>query len=194
MSKTQRESSTASQFRRERPRVHGSLVAGRASTAEASEERPARGGRDKAVRIGHTRVGKGIFAQKRYPAAAVIGEILGEVIDDANYGSDYCMHIGGTCQLEPAPPFRFVNHNCEPNCEFDFFDLTEPGETQSRRRVFLISLREIKPGEELTIDYNWSAGAAIPCRCQAATCRGWIVDPAQLPELRARLERPAPPL
>ena len=30
------------------------------------------------------------------------------------------------------------------------------------------------------LDYNWSIDAAIPCRCQAATCRGWIVEESQL--------------
>ena len=36
---------------------------------------PARRGRDKSVRIGATRVGKGVFARRRYPAETVIGEI-----------------------------------------------------------------------------------------------------------------------
>jgi len=148
---------------------------------------PARRGRDKSVRIGATRVGKGVFARRRYLAETVIGEIEGRVIDDPHYGSDYCMNIGAGRVLEPAPPFRYVNHSCEPNCEFDFFDLREADRTQTRRRVFLIALREIKPGEELTIAYNWSAASGIPCRCQAPSCRGWIVDPSQLDALRARL-------
>ncbi len=80
-----------------------------------------------------------------------------------------------------------MNHSCEPNCEFDFFDLREEGETETRRRVFLIALREIKPGEELTIDYNWPATSAIPCRCHAPSCRGWIVDPDELDAVIARL-------
>ena len=146
----------------------------------------ARRGRDKSVRIGATRVGKGVFARRRYPAETVIGEIEGRIIDDPHYGSDYCMNIEDGRVLEPAAPFRYVNHSCEPNCEFDFFDLREAGQTTTRRRVFLIALREIKPGEELTIDYNWSASGAIPCRCGAATCRGWIVDPDQLEAVRAR--------
>jgi len=147
----------------------------------------ARRGHDKSVRIGPTRVGKGVFARRRYPAKTVIGEIEGRVIDDPHYGSDYCMNIGEGRVLEPAAPFRYVNHSCEANCEFDFFDLRDVSGTKTRRRVFLIALREIKPGEELTIDYNWSAASAIPCRCQTPSCRGWIVDPGQLDALRARL-------
>jgi hypothetical protein len=153
---------------------------------EDERPHPARGSRDKSVRIGRTRVGKGVFARKRYPATTVIGEILGDVIEEAGYGSRYCMDIGNGRVLEPHAPYRYVNHSCAPNCEFDFFDLAPMGESQSLRRVFLISLREIKPGEELTIDYNWSAETAIPCRCEAPTCRGWIVNPDQLEDVPAR--------
>lgn len=148
-------------------------------------ESPTQRARKKSVRIGTTHVGKGLFARRRYPAETVIGEIEGQVIDDPHYGSDYCMNLDDGRVLEPAPPFRYVNHSCEPNCEFDFFDLRESGRTQ--RRVFLIALREIKPGEELTIDYNWSAASAIPCRCRAPSCRGWIVNPDELEILQARL-------
>jgi len=143
-------------------------------------QRSSRGVRDKSVRIGRTRVGKGVFARKRYPAQAIIVEILGEVIDDPDYYSSYCMDIGDGRVLEPEPPFRFVNHSCEPNCEFDWFDLVPEGGSQTVRRIYLIALREIKSGEQLTIDYNWSAEGAIVCRCGAPTCRGWIVDPNQL--------------
>jgi len=146
-------------------------------------QRSSRGARDKSLRIGRTRVGKGLFARKHYPTHAIIGEILGEVIHDPYYYSSYCMDIGDGRMLEPEPPFRFVNHSCEPNCEFDWFDLVPEGGSQAVRRVYLIALREIKPGEELTIDYNWSAEGAIVCRCGAPTCRGWIVDPDQLAQV-----------
>lgn len=163
--------------------------AGRTVPQGQDDLRPTpRGGRDKSVRIGRTRVGKGVFARKRYAAASVIGEIYGDVIEDPHYGSSYCMDIGGGCMLEPAAPFRFVNHSCDPNCEFDVFELSEEGgEFPTLRHVFLLALREIKPGEELTIAYNWSAETAIPCRCESPNCCGWIVDPDQLDEVRARL-------
>jgi SET domain-containing protein len=41
------------------------------------------------------------------------------------------------------------------------------------------TIRPINAGEELLIDYCWPADAAIPCRCGALGCRGWIVDPAE---------------
>src|SRR6201994_607745 len=38
----------------------------------------------------------------------------------------------------------FINHSCDPNCETD----------EIRGRVWIMSLRAIEPGEELTYDYN----------------------------------------
>ncbi|MEZ6111582.1 MAG: SET domain-containing protein-lysine N-methyltransferase [Pirellulaceae bacterium] len=135
---------------------------------------------DRSVLVARTPVGKGVFARRRYAATAIIGEIEGTYFDPS-YGSDYCMTVSGDRRLEPSPPFRYVNHSCDPNCEFDWFQVREGA--ASRERVFLIALRDIRPGEELTIDYNWPAAGAIPCRCQSTNCRGWIVDPAQLDEL-----------
>ena len=137
------------------------------------------------VRIGQTHVGKGVFAQRIFQTNWVIGEIQGELIHDPKYTSEYCFDLEDGCMLEPQPPLRYVNHSCEPNCEFNWFDVTDTGELESRRRVFLIALREIKPGEELTIDYNWPIESAIPCRCRAPSCRGWIVVPGELEALIA---------
>jgi SET domain-containing protein len=41
--------------------------------------------------------------------------------------------------------------------------------------VLYMSLREIKAGEELTVDYNFSdLTEKTPCSCGAKTCRGTI--------------------
>ena len=130
----------------------------------------------KSVRIGRTRVGKGVFAGRSYPDCALIGEITGDIIDEPDYGSAYCFDIGDGLHLEPAAPFRFVNHSCEPNCEFDYLECSDQPGDEPRMQVLLFALRDIKIGEELTIDYNWPAADAIPCRCQAPTCRGWVVS------------------
>ena len=128
------------------------------------------------VHVARSRTGKGVFAKRRFKPNETIGEILGTLIQDAQYGSDYCFRIGENTCLEPESPFRFINHSCEPNCEFDWFDIVSTGETAPRKRVLLFAMSVIKPDDQLTIDYNWSAAAAIPCRCQAASCRGWVVD------------------
>ena len=57
----------------------------------------------------------------------------------------------------------YINHSCDPNCETEEF----------RGRVWVMSLRRIAPGEELTYDYNLYDGEEddARCYCGAATCR-----------------------
>ena len=131
------------------------------------------------IRVAGTNTGKGIFAVRDYPATAVIGEIRGTLIRDRPYGSAYSFDLEDGLQLEPYEPFRFVNHSCDPNCEFDWLDERYEGEPPTRR-VYLSAYRNIVAGEQLTIDYNWPASVAIPCDCRSPLCRGWVVAPDEL--------------
>ena len=131
------------------------------------------------VRVADTNTGKGVFAVRDYPATAVIGEITGMLIRDETYGSAYSFDVEDGLQLEPFEPFRFVNHSCDPNCEFDW--MNEVGDDQqTTRRVYLSAFRDIAAGQQLTIDYNWPANAAIRCDCRSPLCRGWVVAPNEL--------------
>ena len=132
------------------------------------------------VRVRPTRVGMGVFAEHPFPPSSVIGEIMGEISRGDHEASNYAFDLGDDLQLEPAAPFRFLNHHGDPNCEFDWYDDEGPGDLQQRRHLYLIALRNIEPLEELTIDYNWPAEHAIVCDCRSAICRGWIVDSDQL--------------
>jgi hypothetical protein len=105
------------------------------------------------------------------------GEVLGTILDNHPEDSSYVMELAGGRLLDPAPPLRFVNHSCDPNCEIFYWE-AEPGEAEEER-LWMQTIRPIQPGEEILIDYCWPADAAIPCRCGALTCRGWIVDPAE---------------
>jgi hypothetical protein len=130
------------------------------------------------VRVGPSHVGSGVFARRRIKAGVVLGEILGTVLDEHPADPSYCMELQGGIVLEPAPPLRFVNHSCDPNCElFYWFDEEQ---TLQEDRLWLQTIRPLERGEELSIDYCWPADAAITCRCGAANCRGWIVDPDEL--------------
>ena len=138
-------------------------------------------GLSRLVRIGETHVGRGVFARRRIPAGVVLGEILGTVLDDYPEDPSYVMELSAGRLLDPAPPLRFMNHSCDPNCEIFYWE-TEPegGANLEEDRLWLQTIRPLEPGEEILIDYSWPADAAIPCRCGAANCRGWIVDPAEL--------------
>jgi hypothetical protein len=133
-----------------------------------------------AVRVDDCAVGKGVFAEQHFEPDWVIGEITGTLIDDPTYSSDYGIDMEDGCTLEPNAPFRFLNHSCEPNCEFEWFETEDDGLEPVERKVYLLAIEPIARGEQLTIDYNWPAEGAIRCQCQAATCRGWIVQEEEL--------------
>ena len=145
------------------------------------------------VRIGETHVGRGVFARRRIPAGIVLGEILGTVLDDYPEDPSYVMELSAGRLLDPAPPLRFMNHSCDPNCEIFYWE-TEPegGTNLEEDRLWLQTIRPVDPGEEILIDYSWPADAAIPCRCGATNCRGWIVDPAELHLLTTPQADPQP--
>jgi len=77
---------------------------------------------------------------------------------------------------------RWINHSCAPNCEA-ILDENEDDPKQSR--VFIESIRAIKPGEELTYDYGITlAERHTPrlkkiwaCRCGAKNCTGTMLRP-----------------
>lgn len=133
------------------------------------------------IRISECSTGLGIFATRPYPESAVIGEITGDV-HARPYGSSYSFDLENGQQLEPHEPFRYVNHSCDPNCEFDWIE--EPdAHGQTLFRLYLIALRDIAPEEQFTIDYNWPASYAIQCDCRSPLCRGWVVAEYEIDKL-----------
>ena len=139
---------------------------------------------DPSIEIRETHVGKGVFAKRRFLVSQLVGTIDGQQFADPSYSSPYCFDLENGAVLEPAAPFRYVNHSCDPNCEIDLFDEDETNGEGPARSVILMACREIQVGEELTIEYNWDATNAIRCLCGAESCRGWIVAPEELEELR----------
>jgi hypothetical protein len=78
----------------------------------------------------------------------------------------------------------FINHSCDPNCETDEID----------GRVWVIALRDIQPGEELTYDYMLYDGAdddPALCFCGSAKCRGTMYSPDEIKKQK-RLKRKQP--
>jgi len=81
---------------------------------------------------------------------------------------------------------RFINHNCNPNCETVI----------EGRRVFIESVRNIKTGDELGYDYQltWESTddpdelALYDCRCGAKNCRGSMLDAEPL-DVKKKKER-----
>ncbi len=126
----------------------------------------------KRVKVKMTKVGRGVFARRSIEADAIIGEIDGHIMN-ADFESDYGMDLGGKAVLDPLPPFRFLNHSCEPNCELVQWKRRKV-RGKKLPKLWLVATREIQVGEELTIDYSWPEEAAVPCLCGSEQCRGWV--------------------
>ncbi len=85
--------------------------------------------------------GKGLFARCAIERGAYIGRYLGP---EARRNGSHVLWVEGENGWIGRRGFnrlRYLNHSLPPNAEFDGFDL------YARRRI--------RPGEEITIDYQW---------------------------------------
>ena len=130
----------------------------------------------KSVHVALSKLGRGVFARRHLAQRTRIGRVTGEIVYDAEYGSEFCMTFGDGV-LEPEPPFRYLNHSCDPNCELVIWTYDDPADWE----MHLYATKRIEPGDELTIDYAWTGEDAIPCACGSKSCRGWIVAPTEIP-------------
>jgi hypothetical protein len=145
-------------------------------------------GKLKSIRVANCAVGRCLLATAPIRKNTAVGQVRGKVIKSSEYGSEYCIDLSDGTSLEPTAPFRYLNHACEPNCELVLWRV--PWNTgEVTHEIWLHTLRRITDGEELTIDYAWPASAAIPCQCNSANCRQWIVDVMELPLLQRKLKR-----
>lgn len=135
-----------------------------------------------AIRVADSSHGLGVFAILSFPAESLVGWMVGQRILDPEYSSPYGVDLGDGTTLEPEAPFRYLNHACDPNCALYVVGPDESG-AGGHPTVCIETLREIAPGEELTIDYGWPADGAIRCACRSSNCRGWIVSVDELPLL-----------
>jgi len=119
--------------------------------------------------------GKGCFATAPFRKGKKIAELTGERIArveaarrmrgrerlhicaiDTYWGIDGKRGGNGT---------QYVNHSCEPN---SFVRIV-------RGHIIFFALRDIRPGEEITLDYVESYHPDTKrCRCRAPKCRGTI--------------------
>jgi hypothetical protein len=138
---------------------------------------------NKAVTVARSFAGLGVFAEKDFKRGMTIGEVLGEY--KRGYDDEYAIEIDGDYSLEPAAPFRFLNHSCHPNAQL-FTDTRKNG---SHLRMFVGALRRIRTGDEITIAYGWDAVDAVACQCGSKKCLGWVVAPEQLHLIDAKRRR-----
>ncbi len=138
------------------------------------------------VRVERTELGLGVFAAREFFPNEAIGHVIGAVIHDPRHGSDYCMELDEERGLEPAAPFRYVNHSCQPNSQLIHIESAREDGRPGSTEIWVEAIHRIEPGEQVTIDYGWPVEAAIPCRCRSSNCRGWIVAEEELHDLHAK--------
>jgi len=69
--------------------------------------------------------------------------------------------------MEEGNLTRFANHCCEPNCELQVWLINE------KPQVWLVSLKEIKKNESVTLNYGPNASSFFKdgvCKCPAECC------------------------
>ncbi|RLE45900.1 SET domain-containing protein, partial [Candidatus Woesearchaeota archaeon] len=107
---------------------------------------------------------KGVFAKKNIPKGAKIIEYVGEKISKAESdrradkvfeqhkkkkekrGSVYIFELNSKFDLDGYPKYntaRWINHSCNPNCET----------ININGHIWIVALRDIRKGEELSYDY-----------------------------------------
>lgn len=81
----------------------------------------------------------------------------------------------------PDNDAKYINHSCSPNCEADIID----------DKIYIIALRDIKKGEELTFNYGFEFDENYkehPCRCGSPNCVGYILAEEEWPKLIEHLK------
>lgn len=123
-------------------------------------------------RLGRSLTGLGLFATKPIKKASRIAEYRGRRlgIDAAlkaeKSGNRYLYEVNSKITIDGAKHgniARYFNHSCNPNCDTFI----------RNKRVFIRTLRNIKPEEELTYDYgrDYLKNVIGLENCQCSRCR-----------------------
>jgi len=141
---------------------------------------------------------RGLYAAQPIPKGTYIVQYLGEKITKAESyrrsvaqqqrgkrngsGMVYIFEVNQRYDLDGYRrnnPARYVNHSCDPNCEA----------VNDRGKIWVVAVRDIEPGEELTYDYGYDIEHFLdhPCYCGSKNCVGYIVRRDQWPQLRKLL-------
>ncbi len=133
--------------------------------------------------------GRGVFAREPIAADEVVEVKGGHVVDRAalealparlqnsEIGIAQGLHLVALDETEYEAVMLFLNHSCEPNVGV-------------RGNVVFVAMRDIAPGEELTIDYAMiddHEDEPMACNCGTPSCRGVVRgQDFRLPELQRR--------
>ncbi len=101
----------------------------------------------------------------------------------ADSPTTYLFGVGdGSTVIDGHGTAMFINHSCNPNCETE----------EINGQVWIMAIRDVAPGEELTYDYYLYDGDEdeAACNCGAPNCRRSMYSPEEI-RRRARAARKA---
>lgn len=117
------------------------------------------------LRVKRSSAGLGLYTDLAIPKDKTVIEYIGHRISTAsNTDNKYIFNVSKAIDIDGSPRWntaRYINHSCRPNCEA----------IDRKGRIFIVSKRAIKPGEELTYHYGKDYFKSvyiqkIGCRCQ----------------------------
>jgi SET domain-containing protein len=116
--------------------------------------------------------GWGVYAGENIPPNRKVieytGERIGHLEAEKRTSSRYLFILDDTWVVDGGvggSGAEFINHSCEPNLATRIM----------KGHILYMSLRAIRKGEELTVDYNYDdTDEIVRCACGARSCRGTI--------------------
>ena len=138
--------------------------------------------------------GNGVFAAKDIPMDTEVMQYTGKLItiakadelyDEVYKGHTFLFTLNDDWIIDAnqsGNDAKWINHSCEPNC---IPVLYEHAHDRSQDQVFILTLRDIKKGEELNYDYGISFDIPYTarlkkiwaCHCGAPSCTGTMLKP-----------------
>ncbi len=129
--------------------------------------------------------GLGVFALVALPKGSTLGHYDGKRYSarqiakvDWNEKLTYLFGLSDGSTIDGGQggnATRHLNHACAPNCE-----AVEEEDARGKLLVRIVTLKRVRAGEELFIDYCLTADASAQpddyaCHCGARTCRGTML-------------------